>query len=90
MSGASAPEILAAYDAVRSDKDETNWLLISYAGAVGDTLKLSGTGSGGLEELKEKLDDGQAQYAYARIECVFPLSPFSSSLSAPLQSKQAT
>lgn len=70
MSGASSPEILAAYDAVRSDKDPTNWLLISYAGAVGDALKLSATGSGGLDELKEKLDDGQAQYAYARIECV--------------------
>ncbi|RWA07421.1 hypothetical protein EKO27_g7674 [Xylaria grammica] len=33
MSGLEAPEILAAYDAVRSDKDETNWLLISYAGS---------------------------------------------------------
>lgn len=38
MSGANSPEILAAYDAVRSDKDPTNWLLISYASAVGDKL----------------------------------------------------
>jgi len=68
MSGANSPEILAAYDAVRSDKDETNWLLISYASAVGDRLKLSETGSGGLEELATKLDDSQAQYAYARVE----------------------
>lgn len=68
MSGANAPEILAAYDAVRSDKDETNWLIISYAGAVGDKLKLSETGSGGLEELATKLDDAQAQYAYVRVE----------------------
>ncbi len=68
MSGLNAPEVLAAYDAVRSDKDETNWLLLSYAGAVGDKLKLAGTGTGGLPELAAQLDDGQAQYGYARVE----------------------
>ncbi|GAW18483.1 hypothetical protein ANO14919_079590 [Xylariales sp. No.14919] len=68
MSGLEAPEILAAYDAVRSDKDETNWLLISYAGAVGDKLKLAGTGVGGLPELAAQLDDAQAQYGYVRVE----------------------
>lgn len=68
MSGANSPEILAAYDAVRSDKDETNWLLISYASAVGDKLVLSGTGSGGISELADKLDPSQAQYAYVRVE----------------------
>ncbi|KAK6078490.1 adf-like domain-containing protein [Seiridium cupressi] len=68
MSGADSPEILAAYDAVRSDKDETNWLLISYASAVGDKLTLTGTGTGGLAELAEKLDESQAQYAYVRVE----------------------
>ncbi|KAI2602199.1 actin depolymerizing protein [Hypoxylon sp. NC1633] len=68
MSGLDAPEILAAYDAVRSDKDATNWLLLSYASAVGDKLVLSGTGSGGLADLATKLDDAQAQYAYVRVE----------------------
>ncbi|KAI0201219.1 actin depolymerizing protein [Astrocystis sublimbata] len=68
MSGANSPEILAAYDAVRSDKDETNWLLISYASAVGDALKLTATGSGGLGELAAKLDPAQAQYGYVRVE----------------------
>ncbi|KAH9904916.1 cofilin/tropomyosin-type actin-binding protein [Xylariomycetidae sp. FL2044] len=68
MSGADSPEILAAYDAVRSDKDATNWLLISYAGAVGDKLALTGTGTGGLAELAGRLDDGQAQYGYVRVE----------------------
>ena len=68
MSGLNAPEIAAAYDAVRSDKDETNWLLISYQGNTGNTLQLTGTGTGGLAELAEKLDDGQAQYGYVRIE----------------------
>lgn len=68
MSGANSPEILAAYDAVRSDKNETNWLIISYASGVGDALKLTGTGNGGLDELATKLDDSQAQYAYVRVE----------------------
>ncbi|KAI1770048.1 actin depolymerizing protein [Hypoxylon cercidicola] len=68
MSGVDSPDVLAAYDAVRSDKDATNWLLLSYAGAVGDKLTLTGTGSGGLEELATKLDDSQAQYGYVRIE----------------------
>ncbi|KAI0468051.1 hypothetical protein F4859DRAFT_517589 [Xylaria cf. heliscus] len=68
MSGVDAPEILAAYDAVRSDKDETNWLLISYASNTGDKLKLTGTGTGGLAELAARLDDGEAQYGYVRVE----------------------
>jgi hypothetical protein len=63
MSGADSPEILAAYDAVRSDKDETNWLIISYAAPTGNALTLTSTGTGGLEELASKLDDSQAQYA---------------------------
>ncbi|RDW66433.1 hypothetical protein BP6252_10068 [Coleophoma cylindrospora] len=68
MSGANSPEILAAYDAVRSDKDETNWLIISYAAASGDALALTSTGTGGLPELAGKLDESQAQYAYVRVE----------------------
>ncbi|KAI0123944.1 cofilin/tropomyosin-type actin-binding protein [Xylariales sp. AK1849] len=68
MSGADAPDILAAYDAVRSDKDETNWLLISYASAVGDKLILTATGTGGLQELVSNVDDSQAQYGYVRVE----------------------
>ncbi|KAF2432646.1 cofilin/tropomyosin-type actin-binding protein [Tothia fuscella] len=68
MSGADSPEILKAYNAVRDDKNETNWLLISYKADKGDALELTAIGTGGLEELKEKLDDGQAQYAYVRVE----------------------
>lgn len=68
MSGLDAPEIAAAYDAVRSDKDETNWLLISYEGATGNKLTLTSTGKGGLSELAGALDDGQVQYGYVRVE----------------------
>ena len=68
MSGLDAPEIAAAYDAVRSDKDETDWLLISYASSVGSKLTLTQTGTGGLSELARLLDDGQVQYGYVRVE----------------------
>lgn len=68
MSGLDAPEIAAAYEAVRSDKDETNWLLISYAAPTGNALTLSATGNGGLEEMVTSLDDGQVQYGYVRVE----------------------
>lgn len=68
MSGADSPEIQDAYNKVRDDKDETNWLLISYAAPKGDAVTLTATGTGGLEDLKSRLDDLQAQYAYARIE----------------------
>ncbi|KAF7564019.1 hypothetical protein G7046_g151 [Stylonectria norvegica] len=68
MSGLDAPEVAAAYDAVRSDKDSTNWLLISYAAAVGNKLTLTKTGTGGISELVSELDDGQVQYGYVRVE----------------------
>ncbi|KAF7879278.1 hypothetical protein EAF04_000475 [Stromatinia cepivora] len=68
MSNANSPEILAAYDDVRSDKSATNWLIISYAKATGNSLALTATGEGGLAELREKLDPTQAQYAYLRVE----------------------
>ncbi|KAI9646208.1 hypothetical protein NHQ30_005648 [Ciborinia camelliae] len=68
MSNANSPEILAAYDDVRSDKSPTNWLIISYAKATGNSLALTATGEGGLSELRGKLDPAQAQYAYLRVE----------------------
>ncbi|KAK3331469.1 hypothetical protein B0H66DRAFT_466189 [Apodospora peruviana] len=68
MSGADSPEILSAYDAVRSDKSPTNWLLISYQGPTGNQLVLTKTGEGGISELAENLDDAQVQYGYVRVE----------------------
>ncbi|KAM0482499.1 hypothetical protein ACHAPX_003017 [Trichoderma viride] len=68
MSGLDAPDIVAAYDDVRNDKLETNWMLLSYAGAVGNKLALTGTGTGGLGELISSLSDDGVQYGYVRIE----------------------
>jgi hypothetical protein len=52
---------------VRSDKSDTNWLLLDYESDRSDQLRLTQTGSGGLSELKETLDDSKASYAYARV-----------------------
>jgi len=56
-----------AYLEVRDDKSETNWLLLDYESEKSDKLKLTQTGTGGLSELKDALDDYRASYGYVRV-----------------------
>ena len=58
---------ISAYLEVRDDKSDTNWLLLDYESEKSDKLKLSQVGTGGLNELREALDDSKASYAYVRI-----------------------
>ena len=58
---------LKAYQDVRSDKSDTNWLLLDYISDRSDKLQVTQTGTGGLPELREVLDDTKASYAYARV-----------------------
>ncbi|KAK4700016.1 hypothetical protein P7C70_g6235, partial [Phenoliferia sp. Uapishka_3] len=67
MADVSAPEIREVYEDVRADKTETNWLLLDFEGPKSDKLKLTGSGSGGLEELKPLLKEDNASFAYVRI-----------------------
>jgi len=67
MADLSNPQIEEAYLDVRSDKTETNWLLLDYETDRSDKLKVTQTGTGGLSELRDVLNDGRASYAYARI-----------------------
>ncbi|KAG6358029.1 hypothetical protein SLS64_010749 [Diaporthe eres] len=67
MSGINSPELLAAYEAVRSDKDETKWLLIS-SGTTSKQMGLQESSSESFEAMVDKLADDQIQYAYARVE----------------------
>ncbi|THV04685.1 actin depolymerizing protein [Dendrothele bispora CBS 962.96] len=67
MADLSDSSINEAYQDVRSDKTETNWLLLDYESDRSDKLVLTKTGSGGLSELKEVLDDTKASYAYVRV-----------------------
>lgn len=64
----SDPEIASAYDDVRSDKSETNWLVLKYESAMKDNLKLDATGTGDIAEMCERLGDDEAAYAYVRMK----------------------
>jgi len=67
MADVTDPQIAEAYQDVRSDKSETNWVLIDYESDRSDKLKVTATGSGGLTELREHLDDHKASFAYVRV-----------------------
>ncbi|KAI0346147.1 actin depolymerizing protein [Trametopsis cervina] len=67
MADVSDSKIDEAYQDVRSDKTETTWLLLDYESDRSDKLQLTATGTGGLEELREQLDESKASYAYVRI-----------------------
>jgi len=67
MADLSDPQIDEAYLDVRSDKSDTNWLLLDYESDRSDKLQLTQTGTGGLSELREALDKSKASFAYARV-----------------------
>ena len=56
-----------AYLDVRDDKTETNWLLLDYESDRSDKLKVTNTGTGGLPELQEQLDNTKASFGYVRV-----------------------
>ena len=50
---------------VRSDHDETNWMLLGYANA--STLKVVGSGHGGFDEFASLLQDNQVGYGFLSV-----------------------
>eukprot|EP01097_Dermamoeba_algensis_P008532 TRINITY_DN5728_c0_g1_i1.p1 TRINITY_DN5728_c0_g1~~TRINITY_DN5728_c0_g1_i1.p1 ORF type:complete len:145 (-),score=23.71 TRINITY_DN5728_c0_g1_i1:130-564(-) len=64
MVDVSDPTIADAVKAVLSDANDTNWLVLGYEG---NTIKVVGSGAGGLEELRSHLQDDQCQFAYLRV-----------------------
>jgi len=67
MADLSDQQIQDAYQDVRSDKTDTNWVLLDYETDRSDKLTVTQTGTGGLTELREVLQDGRASFAYARV-----------------------
>lgn len=63
----SDKDIAQAYDDVRSDKSETNWMVLKYESAMKDNLVLAQTGTGDIGEMCESLSDDEAAYAYVRV-----------------------
>lgn len=60
--------IAQAYEDVRSDKSETNWMLLKYEMVGKDNLLLSATGEGDIAEMAEQLGEDEAAYAYVRVK----------------------
>ena len=67
MSDCSAPEIREAYDEVRNDNCDTNWMLITYEEGGYKKWCLAGKGEGGLEEMKESIGPNFLGYGYLRV-----------------------
>ena len=65
MADVSDSELKAAYEDVRSDNSDTNWVVYGYEGNSKIVKKASG--SGGLDELKGSLEDDQVHYGYLRV-----------------------
>ena len=66
MSDCSDPAIREAYEEVRNDNNDTNWLLITYQEGSDKVWTLVGKGSGGLDELKEHLSEEFRGFGYLR------------------------
>ncbi|TEB34165.1 actin depolymerizing protein [Coprinellus micaceus] len=67
MADVSDPAIVEAYLDVRNDKSETNFVLLDYESDRSDKLKITKTGTGGLSEFTELLDDSKASFGYVRV-----------------------
>eukprot|EP01111_Echinosteliopsis_oligospora_P007565 TRINITY_DN22784_c0_g1_i1.p1 TRINITY_DN22784_c0_g1~~TRINITY_DN22784_c0_g1_i1.p1 ORF type:complete len:146 (-),score=32.93 TRINITY_DN22784_c0_g1_i1:85-522(-) len=65
MCDVSNPELKSSYEEVRSDANDTNWVVFGYDGA--QKIVVSGKGSGGLDELKATLQEGDVSYGYLRV-----------------------
>ncbi|CAF3337092.1 unnamed protein product [Rotaria socialis] len=64
----SSEEIQQAWQDVRNDAAETNWVLLTY-GDNGEII-LCGKGSGGLNEMRKKLKDNQIYVGVIRVRAV--------------------
>eukprot|EP01110_Echinostelium_bisporum_P013258 TRINITY_DN8702_c0_g1_i1.p1 TRINITY_DN8702_c0_g1~~TRINITY_DN8702_c0_g1_i1.p1 ORF type:complete len:145 (+),score=76.54 TRINITY_DN8702_c0_g1_i1:63-497(+) len=64
MADVSNPELAASYAEVRSDANDTNWVVFGYEG---NAIVVIGKGSGDVEEMKGVLAEDQVAYGYLRV-----------------------
>jgi hypothetical protein len=57
-----------AFNDVRSNDTATNWCLFTYSDSKKNTLELVGSGSGGIEELKQHLTETKMCYGLVRVQ----------------------
>ncbi|KAI8095513.1 hypothetical protein BDF21DRAFT_353197 [Thamnidium elegans] len=63
----SDPAINEAYEDVRDDKTETNWVFFDFADGRPDRLQVAGSGNGGLNEFVSQLKPEVAGWGYVRM-----------------------
>ena len=63
----SDPAVSDAYEEIRDDKSQTNWVFFGFADSKPDRLVVAGTGSGGLSEFVGQLSDDVAGWGYVRM-----------------------
>ena len=56
----------AAFKAVRSDTDPTNWLIVKHENEDPNSVEIEATGANGLSELKSFIKSDQVQYALCK------------------------
>ena len=67
-----SPELTEAIADVRSNDSPVNWVLGGFEGGdIKHPIVLVAKGNGGVEEIKEYLDDGQVMYALYRTTDVY-------------------
>jgi len=66
VSMADEDEIRSAIKEVRTDTHDANWVLVTYIDPKSKTLKLAGTGSGGLDEMKDHMRPDNVVYGLYR------------------------
>jgi len=59
----SDPEIQQALTDIKKPGSQTNWIMLGYVPKSDNKLKLVGSGSGGLAEVTEQLNDGKILFA---------------------------
>jgi hypothetical protein len=64
---ANEAEASGAISDLRNNNTSTNWVLFSYSDTQKNTLVLTGSGSGGVDELKPKLDLSKVSYGLVRV-----------------------
>jgi len=68
MADLSDPDIGAAYNDIRDDKNDKKWMQIAFVDEKSNKLFVQNTGSGSINEAKEKLSEDSACFLFARIK----------------------
>jgi len=63
-----------AIKALRADHTETNWVLAAHVDNIPDTIRLTGSGSGGVDQLVASLNENSVMYGIVRVTQKIDLS----------------